>query len=1247
MHNINVSVIVPIYDYSVYLPTCLNSIVNQDLDNIEIILVNNARNNIKELIEAYNNKFNNIKIIHDELKNNFVDLNLAINESKGKYIAFIDSNDFIEQNMLKKLFHVCENNDLDIGMCKSYSLDDSTQDFGGDLQNSLYTSTDFKNKIIEGRDVLKLTTQIYSKPYNKLFNRSFLINNNISYPCFHFGDEVFFYNALLKADKISIVDEYLYVRRFNNRFSENDNYLDNYAGLINSNIPNDFKTVFSVVIPCFNVEEYVGEAVESVVNQTLDFESSVEIILVDDGSTDGTFDICSEFVERYPSNVRLLRQENGGQASARNLGLKYASGKYVSFLDADDKLTEDTLSNAYNFFEQHFDEISFLDYPISFFGDNYSEFNENDKLFSVVIPCFNVEEYVGEAVGSVVNQTLDFESSVEIILVDDGSTDGTFDICSEFVERYPSNVRLLRQENGGQASARNLGLKYASGKYVSFLDADDKLTEDTFLKAYEFFEKHYDDIDLVAFPMYFFGRKTGDHILNYKFKKDLVVKLDDCWNFPQLSASSAIFKRTLFDKFQFDTNLISSEDSVMVNKILLEKMAYGVISTGGYCYRKRFEESSTIDSSINDKNYYNPRLKGYFCELIDYSKDKLGYVPKFIQYLIVYDIKWIFLDGDSSILNSNEIVEFNRYLRYIFANIEDEVISCHFEKDPYKIKLLMFKLKYDKFIIKNNNGKISLNANNQEFDVLNKHNVYIDIIEIKNDTLFISGLFKYYYYDKKDFDIFLTKNSDEKYYPEYVTYSNRKESTMFESKVCFDFEVSLDVNKPSKVEINIVYRISDEEVIIKLPIKFLNHARMSEVCNYSIWGDYFIKLKDNAFLISKYSFVKFLKEEIAMLIKILKFKGPYWTSALCFHLVYLILFLFYKNKKIWLVMDRQDRADDNAEHLFNYMVDIKDTKNKYFVISKDAADFSRLSSIWKNVLGFYSIKHRILYLFADKIISSQADEIIVNPFWGKNIKWYSGLLTGDKIFLQHGVAKDDMSTWLRKYDKNVKLLVTTSDLEAKSFDDYNYHYAEGVVQVLGLPRYDNLSNESSNKQILIMPSWRRSLIHADENQIQKSEYFLRFNSLINNEKFIRLSKSLGYKIIFKPHPNTFEFIDLFDRNDYVIIDDKSKYQDLFNNSSLLITDYSSLAFDFAYIKKPIIYYQYGNDYHFDNNFFVYQSMGFGEVIKDEDELIDTIEEYLNNDCKIKDKYLKRSNSFYKFNDKNNCKRVYNAIKKIK
>ena len=1328
MSNINISVIIPIYDYSVYVPKCLNSISNQDLENIEIILVNNSENKIKELMALYINEFDNIDFI--ESKDNLLDFNSAINQAKGKYVIFIDSNDYIEKNMLKKLFQVSENYNLDISMCKLRAIDDFTHDFDCDLHDlSLSIFENIKKDVFSGADVLNFITEIYSKPYNKLFKRSFLIKNNILYPNFVFGDETFFYDAFLKANKISIVNENLYTCRFNNRFTI-DFFCDDYSEIINAfllirdkfinakmwelykskvynhfiklilyyfnitsnenkeNFYNIFKKnlqnilvddnilsklnsnsileikhiinsknhdeyltkytkIFSVVIPCFNVEDYIVEAVDSVINQTLDFERFIEIILVDDGSSDGTVDICREFVEKYPNNIRLLHQENGGQVSARNLGLKYVSGKYVNFLDADDSLNPDNLSKAYNFFEQHFNEISYLDYPIFFFGNNYLEFNETyTKIFSVVIPCFNVEDYIVEAVDSVINQTLDFERFIEIILVDDGSSDGTVDICREFVEKYPNNIRLLHQENGGQASARNLGLKYVSGKYVNFLDSDDILMENTLLNAYEFFEKHYDEIDLVAFPMYFFGKKTGNHILNYKFKNDFVVSLDDFWDYPQLSASSAVFKSKIFGKFEFNTNLVSSEDSVMVNKILLEKRAYGVISSGGYCYRKRFDESSTIDSSVNKKSYYTDRLKGYFSELIDYSKDKLGYVPKFIQYLIVYDIQWMFLDEEKfSIFNSEELEEFNRYLRYIFANIEDEVILFHFKKDPYNLKVFMFRLKYDKLIIKNDDGIISLNAGDQEVDILNNHNFYIDIIEIKDNTLFISGVFNSYY-DKKDFEIVLS-NRAENYYPNYVNYSNRRLSNIGVSQYCFDFEVPIDVNQASCVKLNLICSISGEEEIINLPIKFLNHARMSEVCNYSIWGDYFINFEDNAFLISKYSYGKILKKELSILIKILTIKGPYWTSAFCFHLAYLVLFPFYKNKKIWLVMDRQDRGDDNAEHLFSYMVDINDTKNNYFVISKDTQDYSRLSSIWKNILAFYSIKHRILYLFADKVISSQADEIVVNPFWDKNVKWYSGLLTGDKIFLQHGVAKDDMSNWLRKYDKNVKLLVTTADIEAKSFDEYEYHYNEGVVQVLGLPRYDHLSNEYSNKQILIMPSWRRSLINANDIQIQKSEYFLRFNSLINNKRLINLAKSLGYKIIFKPHPNTFEFIELFDTNDYVIIDNKCKYQELFNNSSLLITDYSSLAFDFAYIKKPLIYYQYGDDYHFDNNFFIYETMGFGEVIADEDMLIDKIEEYLNNDCKIKDVYLERSNSFYKFNDKNNCKRVYEAIKKIK
>ena len=186
-----------------------------------------------------------------------------------------------------------------------------------------------------------------------------------------------------------------------------------------------------------------------------------------------------------------------------------------------------------------------------------------------------------------------------------------------------------------------------------------------------------------------------------------------------------------------------------------------------------------------------------------------------------------------------------------------------------------------------------------------------------------------------------------------------------------------------------------------------------------------------------------------------------------------------------------------------------------------------------------------------------------------------------------------------------------------------------------------------SKQIVIMPSWRENLHDMTPNYIKESEYFKHINSVINNEELIDICKKYDYKIIFKPHPLVYEFIDLFDTNNYVIIDENSTYQDLFRNSDLLITDYSSVAFDFSYMKKPIIYYQYAKDYNFDEGYFKYETMGFGEVIENEDELIKLIKNYIENNCEMKEIYKNRVDNFYKYNDKNNCERIYNAILNMK
>jgi CDP-glycerol glycerophosphotransferase (TagB/SpsB family) len=332
-----------------------------------------------------------------------------------------------------------------------------------------------------------------------------------------------------------------------------------------------------------------------------------------------------------------------------------------------------------------------------------------------------------------------------------------------------------------------------------------------------------------------------------------------------------------------------------------------------------------------------------------------------------------------------------------------------------------------------------------------------------------------------------------------------------------------------------------------------------------------------------------------------------------------------------------------------------DNVKKYFVVSKESEDYDRLSKYGK-VLDFGSKEHKFMYLLADKIISTHPYESGINPFFSYDKKFderdnYAGLVTSQIYFLQHGVTKDNISDWMSKFDKNLSLLVTVNDQERESFYVEGYGYDKNIIQTLGFPRYDNLKN-NPNKQILIIPTWRKYL-RGNKNLFMKSGYYEKLNTLLNNPKFIDYAKSNGYSIIFKAHPelekninDTDErYIDLFDINEYVKLSTEESYQELFNNSSLLITDYSSVFYDFAYQKKPVIYYHPENDYHYEQGYFDYKTMGFGPIVENENELIETVKSYIDSGCIMDDEYVERVNNFFKYTDKNNSKRVYDWIKR--
>ena len=124
---------------------------------------------------------------------------------------------------------------------------------------------------------------------------------------------------------------------------------------------------FSAILPVYNVEKYLEECVESFLRQTF---SDFEVILVDDGSKDSSPAICDEYAKN-DSRVKVIHKENGGQSTARNVGLEKAEGQYIVYLDSDDFITSDT------FFEDIYNKIQETDSDIVLY--KYSKFFDDTK----------------------------------------------------------------------------------------------------------------------------------------------------------------------------------------------------------------------------------------------------------------------------------------------------------------------------------------------------------------------------------------------------------------------------------------------------------------------------------------------------------------------------------------------------------------------------------------------------------------------------------------------------------------------------------------------------------------------------------------------------------------------------------------------------------------------------------------------------------------------------------------------------
>ena len=355
-------------------------------------------------------------------------------------------------------------------------------------------------------------------------------------------------------------------------------------------------------------------------------------------------------------------------------------------------------------------------------------------------------------------------------------------------------------------------------------------------------------------------------------------------------------------------------------------------------------------------------------------------------------------------------------------------------------------------------------------------------------------------------------------------------------------------------------------------------------------------------------------------------------------------------KDLWIVSERGLDARDNGYHFFKYMTKEHPEINTAYIISKTSPDYKKVSALGR-VIYRRSFCHYLSYLLAKVRVSTHiegyAPDIL---FFQKTRKLVP--CRAKNIFLQHGIIKDDLE-FCHADRTNIDMFVCSAVPEYEYVDKV-FGYKKGVLQLTGLCRYDNLHrNEKPTHKILYMPTWRSNLRSCSRSTFLASEYFEKNNSLLNSTELAALLEKYDYELIFYPHFEIHRFLDSFDSdNGRVKIADfaNNDVQTLLIDSDILLTDYSSVYFDYAYMRKPIVYYQYDEEafraLHYGKGYFDYRRDGFGKVVETESDVLSELEHILKNNAVPDDIYMQRMNAFFKFSDKNNCKRNYDAITKL-
>ena len=878
---------------------------------------------------------------------------------------------------------------------------------------------------------------------------------------------------------------------------------------------------------------------------------------------------------------------------------------------------------------------------------------------TILSAVYKAEKFLDEAIQSILDQTIGFSENVQYILVDDGSPDSSGEICDRYREMYPDNIVVVHQENGGVARARNAGIPYIKGRYVCCMDPDDILTPETLETVYDFFEKNDSKMDIVAFPMYYFGDRRGAHLANNKFSAGTrIINLEKEYRYAQMSLASAFIKHDVAKQLYFNPALATAEDAEQIAKILIRNPHLGVVAEATYMYRRY--GTSLVSTAPNKKEWYSDYLRHFSIEIMDCAEREYGYVPFFIQNTVMADLQWkLRVEDAPEVLTAEELVEYKQLLLSCFERIDSHVIMMQ-KYLPFDTRMSIVANKTAKAsFVKRTHSDVYYGVDYQNFHTFSHNATEFSFLEC-NETCIRLSIRQYVLNLGVEPERITLAINDEEELDAVKTVVVDSQKCMGDvvSKVYLsDFEIPFDRLSKRENAIELHTHIGNTDIIaynVRTGLYFpLTKKFRASYCENHGW---IFSLKKRTLVIKAATPKLLRRHEMLLQKEIRQYQEP-WAKKAVLARKWLNFYRRFHKKERWIITDRINKAGDNGEAFFRHLKKIGFKGAKYYYAVNNPSDRKRLRSLG-NVIKHGSWKYKLLFLTCSKVISAHADDMVLNPFDTYSAPYHDILRSKTFVFLQHGVIHNDLSGWLNRYNKNIKGFVTSTKGEYDSIVNGKYFYTPEKVWLTGLPRFDRLYRDEK-KYITLIPTWRRYLMdHMDQStgvwmpadNFRESEYFRFYNALINDERLVEAAKKYGYQLCFMPHPNIITIIDSFDRNEVVkFFSIDTEYRDMYAQSDLILTDYSSAAFDFAYLRKPIVYSQfdfeefYGGNHVCQLGYFDYERDGFGEVTRDLDSTVELLIDYMKNGCQLKDKYRERIDNFFAFNDQNNCQRILDKI----